>query len=319
MLEKCLIIGLGLIGMGYDLALDPGMAICTHARAFSMHPSVELSGAVDASEEQLSLFWKHYGRSIFVDLDQALVAIEPSIVVIATPTETHKEVLFKVLQHHCPKLILCEKPLAYDLTESREMVEACTNSGVKLFVNYIRRSDPGAIEIKNRIQTTAIAEPIKGVAWYSKGFLHNGSHLVNLLEFWLGEFIEAKVMSPGRVLEKNDTEPDVLIEFEHGKVVFLASWEEEFSHYAIELLCFSGRLRYEEGGKSIIWQPTQKHCNLPGIRVLQSDPEIIANDMKHYQMNVTNQLINALAEKPSHLCTGKQALRTLEVIHRCIT
>ena len=31
-----------------------------------------------------------------------------------------------------------------------------------------------------------IQGPIKGVAWYSKGIVNNGSHLINLLEYWLG-------------------------------------------------------------------------------------------------------------------------------------
>ena len=95
----------------------------------------------------------------------------------------HSLTLKEVLAHSTPKLILCEKPLAYDLDEAGEMVEACESAGVKLFVNYMRRADPGAIEIKARIESGQIATPIKGVAWYSKGFLHNGSHFFNLLEF----------------------------------------------------------------------------------------------------------------------------------------
>ena len=34
--------------------------------------------------------------------------------------------------------------------------------------------------------------PIKGVCWYSKGLLNNGSHFINLLEFWLGDYVSNK-------------------------------------------------------------------------------------------------------------------------------
>lgn len=319
MSEKCLIVGLGQIGMGYDLAIDPAMAVYTHARAFSMHPAFELVGAVDAAEAQRSLFWQHYGKAVFDNLDLALGEVNPDIVVIATPTATHSKILQKVLGQSKPKAILCEKPLAYGLAEARKMVEACECSGVKLFVNYIRRADPGAIEIKKHIESNSFVAPIKGCVWYSKGFLHNGSHLFNLLEFWLGGFVRATVLDPGRLWDEQDPEPDVQVEFERGKVVFQAVWEEAFSHHTLELLSPSGRLRYEQGGNSILWQATESDPNFSGYKILQAVPETIKSDMGHYQWNVINQLGSALAEKPHCLCTGRQALRTLEVMHQIIS
>ena len=169
------------------------------------------------------------------------------------------------------------------------MIEICESAGVELFVNYIRRADPSAIDVKNRIESNAIAAPIKGIAWYSKGFLHNGSHFFNLLEFWLGSFVKAKVLDSGRLWENQDPEPDVQVEFERGKVVFQAAWEEAYSHYAIELLSPSGRLRYEQGGECITWQSTRTDSNFPDYKVLQSVPEIIASDLNQYQWHVADR------------------------------
>ena len=318
MVDKCIIIGLGKIGMGYDLDLDAEKAVYTHARALSAHPAFDLVGAVDPTETQREIFKRHYDQPIYTNITSALQAQTASVIVIASPTSHHSLVLKEVLAHSTPKVILCEKPLAYDLVEAREMVEACENAGVKLFVNYMRRADPGAIEIKERIESGKILAPIKGVVWYSKGFLHNGSHFFNLLEFWLGKFVKAKILDVGRLWDAQDPEPDVQVEFERGKVVFIAVWEESFSHYTIELLSPSGRLRYEQGGKSISWQSTYADPNLAGYEILQSIPEMIANGMSRYQWNVANQLANTLADKPHTLCIGRQALSTLETMHQII-
>ena len=135
--KKCLLIGLGQIGMGYDLTLDPGTFVYSHAKAFSSHQAFELSGAVDLSESQKFLFERHFKKPGFLSLSEAFQKIKPEVVVIATPTKTHLAVLEKVLGQCQPEAILCEKPLAYDVGEARKMVEACDKAGAKLFVNYI--------------------------------------------------------------------------------------------------------------------------------------------------------------------------------------
>ena len=316
--KKCLIIGLGQIGMGYDLTLDPGTFVYSHAKAFSSHQAFELSGAVDLSESQKFLFERHFKKPGFLSLSEAFQKIKPEVVVIATPTKTHLAVLEKVLGQCQPEAILCEKPLAYDVEEARKMVEACDKAGAKLFVNYMRRSDSGCVELKKRIESGEISLPIKGVAWYSKGFLHNGSHLFNLLEFWLGAFKKAKVLDEGRLLDDLDSEPDVQVEFERGKIVFLACWEEAFSHCTIELLSPSGRLRYENGGGVIAWQPTHPDPHISGYKILQTEPEMIANGMDRYQYQVADQLDNALAGRQHALCTGREALATIEAMYKII-
>src|SRR4051812_31755330 len=212
--EKCIIVGLGKIGMGYDIDVDPAKAVCSHARAFEIHPAFELLSAVDPSSTQRDIFSRHYGKPSYPDLQSALSVDTANVVVIASPTVQHRATLAEVLSHSPPKAILCEKPLAYDLLDAREMVKACEDAGVKLFVNYMRRADPGAITVKNYIKSGKISAPLKGVVWYSKGLLNNGSHFFNLLEFWLGGFVKAKMIDRGRLWDHHDPEPDVQVEFE---------------------------------------------------------------------------------------------------------
>ena len=314
MVEKCLIIGLGQIGMGYDLDHDPAVAVYSHARAISLHPNFELAGAVDSSTKQRSVFEKNYTCPTFDSIPAAMQKIQASVVVIASPSETHAEILNEVLRCSRPSVILCEKPLAYDLEQARAMVDVCDKAGVSLYVNYPRRADPGVLEVKRRIEQNEILGPIKGVVWYSKGFLNNGSHFFNLLEFWLGQFVGFKLMAAGRLWKDRDPEPDVVVKFERGTVTFISAWEERFSHCTLELLSHSGRLRYEQGGVSIKWKSVLPDSNFSGYKVLNSSSEMISNDMNRYQWHVYEQL----AGKQNTLCTGRQALTTLESMHGII-
>ena len=255
MSHAALVVGLGQIGMGYDLDEPSGGRVHSHARAFSQHPAFHLIGGVDPDERRRIAFARAYGCSAYADLESALAIHQPNVIAVSVPTPMHGSTVLKVLEQSTPKAILCEKPLSYEVNEARSMVEACKKKGVNFYVNYIRRSDPGVIEIKRRILAGELVAPFRGFAWYSKGFFHNGSHLFNLLEYWLGAMESSMVLDRGRLWEGLDPEPAVQVSFELGNVVFQAAWEEAFSHYTIELLCSAGRLRYENGGELINWQP----------------------------------------------------------------
>ena len=318
MVKGSLIIGLGQIGMEYDFDISSDKSIFTHARAFSTHQDFELLGAVDPSSEKRSRFINKFNKPAFSDLKEALEQIDPEIIVIATPTNYHKVILQQVLKIRKPKAIICEKPLSYDIEDARFMIDLCEQKGVKLYVNYMRRSDMGVIEVKDRISKGLIVGPFKGVVWYSKGFLHNGSHFFNLLEFWLGEYLNSKVISDGRLWNGEDPEPDIFAEFELGSVTFIAAWEESFSHYTIELLSHSGRLRYEKGGELITWQGIHSDPSFQGYTILKDLPEIIPNSMDRYQWNVAEQLSRALNGKSASICTGRAGLKTLECINQIV-
>ena len=305
------IVGLGQIGMGYDLNLDPVTYVYTHARAFSQHPAFHLQAAVDPDPGRCETFTAHYGRPAYGTLDAALTQHQPEVVVIAVPTPRHGATVHQLLERARPRFVLCEKPLSYDVAEARGMVNACAAAGVELFVNYLRRADPGVAEVKRRLDSGKIAEPIKGVAWYSKGFFHNGSHVFNLLEHLLGPMTRSTVMNGGRLWAGTDPEPDVQVTFARGEIVFLAAWEEAFSHYTFELLSPSGRLRYEQGGSRIEWQPSIADAQLPGYSVLSAQPEIIESGMDRCQWNVVEQLSRVMRRGASDLCTGDQALQSL--------
>ncbi len=310
--------GLGQIAMGYDLNLDPARYVYSHARAFSLHPDFHLLAAVDPDPIKRQTYVESFQCPAYADIETALGLHQPGLVVIATPTPLHKDTLEKVLGRSSPKIILCEKPLSYDSIQAKWMVNACLEVGVELYVNYIRRSDPAVEEVKVRIDTGRIEVPIKCVVWYTKGLLHNGAHFFNLLAYWLGDMCDSTIVSRGSCWGGGDPEPDFHVTFAKGEAVFLSGWETAFSHYGIELLSPSGRLRYENGGALVHWQAARADDHLIGYRELSSQVESIANGMDRYQWYVADQLANAIRQKSCNLSSGIDGLNTLIALNRVL-
>ena len=313
MIEKCLIVGLGKIGLEYDIdKIDEPEIVLTHAKAFYLHSNFDLVGAVDPSSVKRNLFKLKYKKPTYSILQKALSDLKPTIIIISSSTDKHFEILNEILANSHPKIIICEKPLAYDIDEAEKMVKLCNSYKVRLFVNYMRRSDPGIQIIKKMIETGEFPIPIKGVVWYSKGLIHNGSHFYNILDYLLGPIKNARIINAGRLWDKIDPEPDFEVDFRGGKIIFLSASEEAFSHYTIELISKTGRIRYEQGGECIKFQKVIEDVNFSGYKVLDENEILIENKMNIYQLNVVNQIDEMLKNNNYFLCSGEDALRTLK-------
>ena len=314
-----LIIGLGQIGMGYDLALDHKYHVYSHSAAFNQHKGFSIVGGVDLDNKLAKTFENKYDSKFYSNTQVALQQSNPDIVVIAVTTDLHNQVLKDIVKHSKPKVILCEKPLSYDTEEALSMQKLCNAYNIQLFVNYMRNSSPDAIEIKNKIENGTYFGHFKGVVWYSKGLIHNGSHFVNLLTYWLGPIKESQCIDKGNLIDDQDIEPDFSLTFEKGNITFLSAKEENYSHYAIELNFENGRLRYELGGRQVSWNPVHQDTNFPKQKFLSSDNVSYNSDsMTKYQLHVVNELWNLLNQENYELCSGVMAISTLESIDTII-
>lgn len=312
--HKCLVVGLGNIGMKYDLDLEFEEFVLTHCAAISGHNDFVLSAGVDLNKENRDIFEGTFNSPAFDNIDIAIKEVRPAVGVICCPTNDHYAAFISLVESQDIKAIFCEKPLSYDIIEAQEMVNICAKYDVPLYVNYMRRADPNVVEIKRRITSGEIAGPIKVSAWYSKGLLNNGSHLVDLASYWLGDYISHKLLNCERHWNKTDPEPDVYIQFEKGSLVLMSAWEEFYTHFTVELLSRSGRLYYSNGGEKISFNQAGEDDLFKGYKVLADNPEIFKNHFLKYQYHVYEQLSEALQKRKSNLCDGFNGLRTLEIL-----
>jgi predicted dehydrogenase len=78
-------------------------------------------------------------------------------VYIATPNNTHKD--FTVRAAQAGIHVLCEKPMADNVAECQEMIDACKTNRVKLMIAYRLHFEPSNLNVIQRIQTGEIGEP----------------------------------------------------------------------------------------------------------------------------------------------------------------
>ncbi len=75
---------------------------------------------------------------------------------IATPPSSHKE--YTILAAQAGKPVYVEKPMALNFGECREMIDACQEAGVSLFVAYYRRALQRFLKIKEMVDAGAIGQ-----------------------------------------------------------------------------------------------------------------------------------------------------------------
>jgi len=138
---------------------------------------------------------------------EEMLAAEPlDVVVVATPNYLHHPMAMAAME--ADKHILCDKPLAVNLAQAREMVAKAEERGLRHFVPFTWRFLPAAQYMKEilasgflgqlyhanvRFYVCGWGDPQGPMRWqYDKeqagsGALGNlGSHAIHLIEWWLG-------------------------------------------------------------------------------------------------------------------------------------
>ena len=311
-MKDTLIVGLGNVGVGYDVADTSVATTLTHAKAFHEHKNFELVGGVDPLAMHRDRFSDHYYRPCFTDLKSAIIATDPAVVVVATPTEKHLESVREIFAFGRPLALLCEKPLAYDFQDAQQIVELCEKNNCSLYINFFRRAEPGLLSISKLLDKFDHPKSFQGVVWYSKGIFNSGSHFIDLLCFLFGDVQNVKVIKPG--CTSLDPEPDVKLCFSGGDIYLLAAGVKNFFHNSLELITPNGRLRYDDGGSLIYWQDAKEDSKIPKKYRLSNDYKYLENDLFRCQAYVVELLSQALRQQRSTLCNGRDALKTSKIL-----
>lgn len=145
--------------MMFDQHLSPNEYVFSHARAFHRHHDFRLVGAVDPDSSHREQFANTYQVPAYSCVEDLLAQVAPDIAVVASPTTTHGATIDRILAHCRPQAILCEKPLANDLATAQAIVATCRAHRVPLFVNFVRRADPGRVEFSSLIGEKVILKP----------------------------------------------------------------------------------------------------------------------------------------------------------------
>ena len=187
------VIGLGWMGMMYDLAHRPGPAVAqprydldalerptpeldvhrtfhihdhpgeeslvtSYAEAFADRPDVELVAAAERDEKRLAVFAERYGATgLYTDAAEMLREARLDLVAIAINIAGRAELTALAVEHGV-KGIVTEKPMVNSLQDADLMVDSCAAAGVPLMCGAITTSHPSFAAAKKLIRDGAIGD-----------------------------------------------------------------------------------------------------------------------------------------------------------------
>jgi len=193
---RCAIVGLGRIGSLLEedrLREKPA----THAGAVHASRDCVLAAGCDLSAERREAFARRWGcRRLYEDAGRMLAQQAPDILHVATPPESHLELVSLAAAARVP-VVICEKPLTRGAEAARRIVELCRESGTALLVNHERRYARDYRQAREQVASGRFGElraitgrlhagfrPAADVLW------DDGTHLLDALRFLTGSELE---------------------------------------------------------------------------------------------------------------------------------
>ena len=215
-------INVGLIGGGFV-----GRA---HSNAYRTVPCFFKPAAVpvmkaicDNNEVRVKEVARAFGwESCETSWEKLIRRADIDLIDICAPSNVHKEIALAAIE--AGKEVFCEKPLALDLKDARQMLEAAEKAGIKHMVGFSYRGTPAVRLAKKLIDEGKIGRIFHFRAFFLQDWLINpnfplvwrlrkeiagsgahsdlGAHLVDYARFLIGEFDEVIGMSETFVKER---------------------------------------------------------------------------------------------------------------------
>ena len=315
---KVVVIGLGNIGLLYDLNSKNPNFFASHCKTFHTHPNFKLIAGVDINKKNIEIFKKKYSLPVYSNTSECISKCNPDVIIISTNTNLHNIFLEEIINSQVKNItILCEKPISDNSFKTKKLIEQHELNKNNIFVNYMRISDPISLKIRSQIKQNYIKGPYIGCCFYNNGILNNASHLINLFQFWFGEIISGKIIDDS-VDNEYDPSPNFKIEFKNARFNFVSLKDLKYTEFAFDIYSSSGKLSYRNEGKNISFQNIENDMFYQNYKIISGEKEILNKSINISQIEVANNIFNFLQSKNYSLCSAREALITLEFIENLL-
>jgi len=143
-------LNVGLVGYGF-MGRAHSNAYLSVSQFFDLKYQPVLKAVAARDPEKTKRFAHKWGyQSHYTDWSQLVADPELDVIDIASPNDTHAEIAIAAAQ--AGKMILCEKPLARNLLEAQQMVDAVRKAGARTMVWYNYRRIPAVTLAKKMIE-----------------------------------------------------------------------------------------------------------------------------------------------------------------------
>ena len=147
---RCAVVGLGRIGtlLEEDVLREKP---CTHAGAIHDNQDALLVGGCDIDEERRIAFSEKWNDApVFDSVDELIQTVQPDILCVATPPETHLPIIESAL-YSSVGLIICEKPLATQSDQASRIARFHEEGAMKIMTNHERRYSEDYVSVQRSI------------------------------------------------------------------------------------------------------------------------------------------------------------------------
>ncbi|NUQ11422.1 MAG: Gfo/Idh/MocA family oxidoreductase [Gemmatimonadaceae bacterium] len=203
----------------------------THFEAIREVEGLELAGVCDIIEERARAAGERNEVPWFTSYAAMLEEVACDAVAICTPSGLHPQ--HGIQAARAGKHVICEKPMAIALQGADDLVHACDQAGVHLFVVKQNRLNPSVQLVKRALDKGRFGRlylanttvrwtrpqeyydqaPWRGTWEFDGGaFMNQASHYVDLIQWLVGpvESVVAKTATLARRVETEDTGVAVL-------------------------------------------------------------------------------------------------------------
>ena len=138
----------GVIGLGMGRA---------HITGFQGHPGAEVVALADPNEGRLVQTGKEFKvAALYADGEEMISKESLDIVSVAVPNKFHKPLTIAALNAGCH--VLCEKPMAMNAGEARQMLAAARKEKRRLMINFSFRFTPQSWAMKKEVDGGALGD-----------------------------------------------------------------------------------------------------------------------------------------------------------------
>ena len=291
---------------------------------------------VDIDEKLVANLAREVGCEYHTDYREAVRRDDIDCVIVATPNKFHAPITIAALE--AGKHVICEKPLARNPEEAREMVEAAERNGVFLKTGSNLRYFSNVRKAKELIDGGAIGKPLFVRGWIGhdgKRVLHawnvkremsgggtvldNGAHILDLFRWFVGDFSECfgKVATLHLPIEVEDNGMGIF-RAEDGRMAFIqSSWTEWSGYMYMEIYGSEGSVIIDNRGEKAVntgkWIVTSNtiYTAKDGSRQVF---DYSAEPPQSYELELRD-FITSVESGRQPIASGYDGMKVVEMVH----
>ena len=301
---------------------------CTHAGGFNVLSNAQMVAGCDINSSRLKKFGTRWGVDrLYEDYQEMLQQEKLDVVCIATWTNLHASMVMHAAESGV-KAIFCEKPIALNPRDARQMVGFCKRKNISLIINHERRWDSYYQKAHQIIQTGKIGEirTIIGnaLSWkprkqpirtYGGGaFFHDGTHLTDLLLYFGGpvKWVSGHDIRPHGKKHIEETACG-MIAFKNGAMGFLeGGGARKYFNFELDIQGSEGRLLLGNNGRKLYL--TKKSKRFTGFKELEQAPFPEPKRITSPFEGAARETLKCLRTGKDGISSGTDGLKALEII-----